>query len=147
MKVLLLADVRGVGRRGEIKEVAEGYGRNFLIAKKLAAPASGATLSAHQATKAQKEANDALRLERAKAAAAKISGQTLKFFLRTDKQGSVFGSVKPEEVLRAIADEFGDMPDAVVVPKQPLKTTGDHDVVVSWKNGVEAKLTASVLPQ
>ena len=147
MKVLLLADVRGVGRRGDIKEVAEGYGRNFLIARKLATVASGGALSAHQSTEAQRQASDASRLEKAKAAAARIEGNSVKFYLRTDKQGSVFGSVKADEIIRAIRDEFGEEPDAVVSPTSPLKTTGDHAVVVSWKSGVSAKLTAQVLPQ
>lgn len=147
MRVLLLADVRNVGRRGEIKEVAEGYGRNFLIARKLATVATGGALSAHQSTEAQRSASDAARKQKAQEIAQRISGKPVSFYLRTDKQGSVFGSVKPEEIIRAIADEFGDAPDAVVSPTSPLKTTGDHDVVVSWKSGVTAKVIARVLPQ
>lgn len=147
MKVLLLADVRGVGKRGEIKEVAEGYARNFLIARKLGTPATGGALSAHQSASAQKAANEAQRAEKARAAAAKAEGKAVEFFLRTDKQGSVFGSVKQEEIIRAIADEFGMAPDAVLEPTQPLKTAGDHRVVVSWKPDIRATLTARVLPR
>lgn len=147
MKVILLADVRGVGKRGEIKEVAEGYGRNFLIARKLAEMASGATLGAHQARATQAASNDAARKARATEAAAKADGKTLVFLLRTDKQGSAFGSVKHDEIIRAVADEVGLAPDAVVSPAHPLKATGDHDVVVSWKAGAEARLVASVRPQ
>lgn len=147
MKVLLLADVRGIGRRGEIKEVAEGYGRNFLIARKLASIATGGALSAHQATEAQRKQNEAARLAKAKEIAAKANGQAITFYLRTDKQGSTFGSVKHEEIIRAIADDFGLAPDRVLEPTQPLKTTGDHVIVVSWKPDVRAKLTARVLPQ
>lgn len=147
MKVLLLTDVRGVGKRGEIKEVAEGYARNFLIARKLGTPATGGALSAHQSTASQRAANEAQRTEKARTVAAKAEGASIDFFLRTDKQGSVFGSVKHEEIARAIADEFGMAPDAVLEPKQPLKTKGDHAVVVSWKPDIRAKLTARVLPQ
>lgn len=147
MKVLLLADVRGIGRRGEIKEVAEGYGRNFLIARKLATAATGGALSAHQAAKERREANEAARIARAKEAAARIEGQAVSFYLRTDKQGHAFGSVKHDEILRAVSDEFGAMPDAVLEPKQPLKTTGDHALVVSWKPDIRARLTGRVLPQ
>lgn len=147
MKVLLVADVRGVGRRGEIKEVAEGYGRNFLIARKLAVPAAGGALTGHQSQLSQKAANDAARLEKVRAVAEKIEGKALTFLLRTDKSGTTFGSVKPEEILRQVADEYGMSPDVVLEPAQPIKTTGDHAVVVSWKEGVKAKLTARVQPQ
>ncbi len=147
MKVLLVADVRGVGRRGEIKEVAEGYARNFLIARKLAVPATGGTLSGHQSHANQVAANAAARIEKVRAIAEKVSGATLTFFLRTDASGTTFGSVKADEILRQVADEYGMSPDAVLEPKQPLKTTGDHAVVVSWKEGVRAKLTARVQPQ
>lgn len=147
MKVLLLSDIRGIGRRGEIKEVAEGYGRNFLIKKGLATVATGGALSAHQATETQKQQNDAARIAKAKEIAAKVEGKEITFYLRTDKQGTVFGSVKHEEIIRAIADDFGSAPDAVLEPKQPLKTKGDHAIVVSWKPDIRAKLTARVLPQ
>lgn len=147
MKVLLLADVRGVGRRGEIKEVAEGYGRNFLIARKLGAPATGGALSSHQAAETQRHAKEQERTARAQAVAKRAEGKAVEFFLRTDKSGSVFGSVKAGEILRAVADEFGMAPDAVIEPKQPLKTAGDHAVVVSWKPDIRASLTARVRPQ
>jgi large subunit ribosomal protein L9 len=147
MKVLLLTDVRGVGKRGEVKEVAEGYGRNFLIARKLATAASGGALSAHQSSEAQRSANDAARVEKARAAAAQIEGKVLPFYLRTDKQGTVFGSVKHEEIVRAVADEVNVAPDAVVSPSAPLKTAGDHAVVVSWKPDIRASVIASVRPQ
>lgn len=147
MKVLLLTDVRGVGKRGEIKEVAEGYARNFLIARKLGTPATGGALSSHQSHQAQKAVSDATRTAKAQEVADRAEGSVVSFYLRTDKQGSVFGSVKHEEIVRAVADEFGLAPDAVLEPKQPLKTKGDHAVVISWKPDIRAKLTARVLPQ
>ncbi len=147
MKVLLLTDVRGVGRRGEIKEVAEGYGRNFLIARKLASPATGGTLSAHQAGEAQRRTKEQERIARARAVAESAEGKAIDFFLRTDKTGTVFGSVKADEIVRAIADEFGMSPDAILEPKQPLKNAGDHRVVASWKPDIRATLTARVRPQ
>jgi large subunit ribosomal protein L9 len=147
MKVLLVADVRGVGKRGEVKDVAEGYARNFLLARKLAVPASGGALSGHQSHVSQITANAAARIEKVRGVAEKVEGKTVTFYLRTDKSGTTFGSVKAEEILRQVADEYGMSPDAVLEPNQPIKTTGDHAVVVSWKEGVKAKLTARVLPQ
>ena len=146
MKVLLLEDVRGIGRRGEIKEVAEGYGRNFLIARKLAAPATDGSISALKSNQAQRAAHDSARRAKIEEASKGIHGRTLEFFLRTDKGGKTFGSVKPEEIIRAVADEVGMAPDAVT-PSDPLKTAGDHALVVSWKEGMKASVTGRVLPQ
>lgn len=147
MRVLLLTDVRGVGRRGEIKEVAEGYGRNFLIARKLAKPASEGTLASHQSQQAQKQASASARQEKAAQAAELLKGKEIKFYLRADAKGSVFGSVKADEVIRAIKDEVGIEPDAVQSKDLPFKTIGDHEVVVSWKPAIQVTITARVLPQ
>jgi len=146
VKVLLLDDVRGVGRRGEIKEVAEGYGRNFLIARNLATTASSSALATHHSKRQQLATNAATRKAKAEDAARRLEGTAIDFFLRTDAGGKAFGSVKPEEVIRAIEDGFGIAPDSIS-PSEPLKNEGDHLLVVSWKEGASASVTARVLPQ
>ena len=143
MKVLLLADVKGSGKKGDIVEVADGYGRNFLIKKGLATAANAAVV--HQAQQ-QKEAAAFHKAEEVKALkelAAKLEGKKVVVKIKTGENGKTFGSVSSTHVASALA-EIGFDVDKKKIKMDAFKTLGVYSAEVRLMEGVSAKITVSV---
>ena len=137
MKVILLVDVKGVGRKNDIKEVADGYGRNFLIARKLAVAADAKGMAVKNAADAKEDAEKA----RLAALAAKLSSFPLEFTIKTGAHHEVFGSLSKktiEEAIRAKGISEGEL-----LLEHPIKSTGEHKVEVNFGKGVKG--TAKVV--
>ena len=143
MKVLLLADVKGTGKKGDVVEVADGYGRNFLVKKGLATPANAATV--HQAQQ-QKEAaafHKAEEVKALKALAAQLEGKKVVVKIKTGENGKTFGSVNTAHVASALADIGFDI-DKKKIKMDAFKTLGVFQAEVRLMEGVIAKITVSV---
>jgi large subunit ribosomal protein L9 len=131
MKVILLADVRGVGRKNEIKDVADGYARNFLIARKLALVADQQGMS----VKKESDAREQAEIARLTALAARLEKTPFEFTIKTGQHKEVFGSVSRravEEAIRAAGITEGE-----IMLEHPIKSTGEHKVEVSFGKGVK----------
>lgn len=105
MKVVLLQDVRGTGKAGDTKDVADGYARNYLIPHKLAAPATPATLQAIEREKATAERRTQKDLADARALAAQLESTQLVIKVETGKEGKLFGSVTDADVASALKQQ------------------------------------------
>lgn len=143
MKVLLTADVKGTGKKGEVVEVADGFGRNFLLKKGLATPATAANV--HQANQ-QKEAKEFHRAEEVKALkelAAQINGKSVSVKIKTGENGKTFGSVTPSHVSAALADIGFDV-DKKKIKMDAVKTLGSFNAEVRLMEGVVAKILVTV---
>lgn len=143
MKVLLTADVKGTGKKGEVVEVADGFGRNFLLKKGLATQATAAKV--HQANQ-QKEAKEFHRAEEVKALkelAAQINGKSVSVKIKTGENGKTFGSVTPSHVSAALADIGFDV-DKKKIKMDAVKTLGTFHAEVRLMEGVVAKITVTV---
>ncbi len=131
MKVILLADVKGVGRKNEIKDVADGYARNFIIARKLGVAADQKGMG----VKAVADAKEQAELNRLQAFVAKLASTTFEFEIKTGEHKEVFGSVSRrdlETALRAKGISEGEL-----VLDHPIKSTGEHKVEVNFGKGVK----------
>lgn len=131
MRVILLKDVKGVGRQFEEKEVSEGYARNFLFLKKLAVPAD----EAHKGIRKEHEAKERTIAHEAEVVSKKIKDHPLIFAVVTGKNSEVFGSVSDKDIQKKIAAELSV---SVEVPAIHLKTLGAHEVKVKLPRGVIA---------
>ena len=143
MKVLLTADVKGTGKKGDVVEVADGFGRNFLLKKGLATQATAANV--HQANQ-QKEAKEFHRAEEVKALkelAAQINGKSVSVKIKTGENGKTFGSVTPSHVSAALADIGFDV-DKKKIKMDAVKTLGSFNAEVRLMEGVVAKITVTV---
>ena len=143
MKVLLTADVKGTGKKGDVVEVADGFGRNFLLKKGLATQATAANV--HQANQ-QKEAKEFHRAEEVKALkelAAQINGKSVSVKIKTGENGKTFGSVTPSHVSAALADIGFDV-DKKKIKMDAVKTLGTFNAEVRLMEGVVAKITVTV---
>lgn len=148
MKVILLHDVRGAGKRFEVQEVAEGYARNLLFPRGLAKPATAAALRDLEKEKARLTKEDAELRKHLEEIARKIAETKLEFYLKADPKGGVFGSVTKEAILRAMrAHGLITKERAELVLPHPLKTLGEHALEVELKKGIRAPLTVILRPQ
>jgi large subunit ribosomal protein L9 len=141
MKVILLRDLRGVGKKYDVKDVAEGHARNFLVARGLAEPATPENLIKIQKIKRRRAEGDAALMKRLEEIRGILSRSTLTFPVKTDKTGSVFGSVTKEMILKAFREHGWVRTERVeILLPHPLKMLGEHRVTVDLKKGLAAQL-------
>lgn len=142
MKVIFLKDVKGVGRRGEIKEVSDGYAKNFLLPKNIAEPATERVMGEINRANAAAEKEAAGFKDRIKK--LEEAGE-LQFKLKTGKKGEIYGSITREDVERELKNKgFGHIE---VKLAKPIKETGKHEVEISIGRGISGKINISVNPE
>ena len=144
MRVVLKQEVRGLGRPGEVKDVADGYAQNFLIPRGFAIEASAGELK----RVAQQRASAQTKRDRAhgdaEALAKRLDAITLIFTLKAGAQGKTFGSVTTKDISEALAREHRIEVDRAKIHAEPLKTLGVHRVEVRLLADVRAQVTVAV---
>jgi large subunit ribosomal protein L9 len=131
MKVILLSDVKNLGRKGAAVEVAEGYGRNFLIPRGLAMEATAGNLKTAAVQEEQRQRKHAQEVAEAKAFAAKLGELTVTVRAKTGGAGRLFGSVTGQDIANAMAKQHGVKLDRRRLElKEPIKQLGTYTVTV-----------------
>lgn len=146
MKVILLGDVKPLGRKGDVVEVAEGYGRNFLLPRNLAREASAGALAALGEQRKAHERREAQALADARALAERIESARLAVKARAGGNGKLFGAVTNADVAAAIAAAVSTPIDKHKVEiKSQIKSLGSYPVEVKLHKSVVAKATVDVV--
>jgi large subunit ribosomal protein L9 len=146
MKVIFLDDVRNVGKKYDIKDVSDGYARNFLFPNKLAETASPEAIKKLESMKAAHEKEDKAALAQLEAVARKINETKIQFEVKTDKSGAVFGSVNKESILKALREHKLIGTERIDIDlKYPIKELGEYVVPINLRKGVVAKLGVIVV--
>lgn len=148
MKVILLDEVKGKGREGEVVDVARGFAVNYLLPRKLAVEATSGNLKQLQARMGNIQKREEVRRNDAEALAARISGKTVVVEAKAGEEGGrLYGSVTPTMIAEAIAAQLGVEVDRRRMDAHGhIKVTGDHQVTVSVHQDVKADLTVRVVP-
>lgn len=148
MKVILLQDVKALGKKGEIKDVADGYGRNFLIGKKLACEATPQNLK-NLAVEQKKQADRAAaELAEAKRLAGELASLQIDMPVKAGEGGKLFGSVTNKEVAEAISAKVGaEIDKRRVEIKDPIKALGTAEVTVKLHTEVHQKVRINIVAQ
>ena len=145
MKVVLLEDVKSLGKKGDIVEVSEGYARNFIIPKKKGVEANQENLNTLKLQKANEEKIAKEKLEAAKELAAKLNEASVSLTIKGGKDGRTFGSVSSKEIEEAIKSQLGlEIDKKELVIAEPIKTFGNHEVKVKLHKDVTAALKVKV---
>jgi large subunit ribosomal protein L9 len=144
MKVILMTDVPALGHRGETRDVANGYARNFLLPRKLAVEATAANLKNVEHLKRQRAKEDHRALEAAKATAARIEALTLSVTARASEDGRLYGSVSSQDVLEVLEKNQVPVEKRRIQLDDPIKAVGDYQVPIRLLGDVTASLTVSV---
>ena len=145
MKVILLKDVKSLGKKGEIVEVSEGYGRNFIIPTKAGVLADAKNLNTLklQVQNAEKMAEE--KLEEAEALKKKLEEVKLIFHMKAGKDGRAFGSISTKEVQEELKKQYDISVDKKKMELDvPMKNFGGYDIKVKLHKDVEATLHVSV---
>jgi len=144
-QAILLEDVEQLGQRGEPVDVSPGYLRNYLIPRKLAAPATPGALEEAQRRKAAAEKAEKARAEREEQAASLLSKTVLTIYQRAGEDGKLFGSVGPKEIADAIRDARDLRIDRRKVRlEQPIREIGTHMVEIELTDGAIATVKTIV---
>lgn len=148
MKVILLQDIKGTGKKGEIKNVSDGYARNFLIGKGLAAEATAANLNKLEGEKASAQHKIDVARQEANAQAEKLNGKTVTVKAKAGQGGRLFGAVTLGNVADAISAQFGFTVDKRKLSvSSEMKNAGDYSAEAKLYAGISAKFTVSVVPE
>lgn len=144
MKVILKQDVRGLGKKGELVNASDGYARNFLFPKNLAAEANAQAMSEFKNKQQAEKYRIDTETAAAKAAAEKISGQTIRISAKAGQNGKLFGSVTSKEIAEKVKETFGIETDKRRIVVDDIKQFGTFEFEVKLYQGISAKLYVMV---
>lgn len=145
MKVILLKDVRGVGQHMEVKDVSDGYATNFLLRNKLAEPATEEKVKQLEARRAAAEEAVKKEAEVLDKKVLSLKGKGISLSLKASEKGGLFKTVTAKDIAKAILAEHAlEIPEQSVVVATPIKTVGEHMVMLESKNQkIELKVVIS----
>lgn len=145
MEVILLQDVKALGKKGQIVKVNDGYARNFILPKKLGLEANSKNLNDLKLQKANEEKVAAEHLAAAKELAAELKDKEIVLSLRLGEGGKTFGSISSKEIAEAAKEQLGyDLDKKKIQLKESIKSLGVHNVVLKLHPKVTAELKVKV---
>ena len=147
MKVILTQDVSALGKSGELKDVTDGYARNFLIPQKLAVPAAGGAYRAWQHDIASREDKRKREREEAEISANRIGGTTLTMGVKVGDGGKLYGSITAKDIADALARRGITVDRHKIDLEEPLKSLGTYKVAIRVLAGMTPEVTVVVEPK
>ncbi|ANX14351.1 50S ribosomal protein L9 [Fictibacillus arsenicus] len=140
MKVIFLQDVKGKGKKGEVKNVSEGYARNFLFPKNLASEATAGAMAALQGQQKSEEKKQQAQLEEAEALKAKLAEMTITIKTKTGEGGRVFGSVTSKQIADGLKEQGIKIDKRKIELADPIKSLGYTNVPIK----IHSQVTGTV---
>ena len=148
MKVILLQDVDNLGKAGDLKEVADGYARNYLLPRRLAAGATPALLANHQQRIASEKRKQEKQEETNRQQAERLGNVTLTFKARVGKQGRLYGSITSQDIAAGLrASEGINIDRRLIDLPDPIRAVGTYMVPVKVATKLQPKITVSVIDE
>ena len=148
MKVILKADIKGVGKKDQIINASDGYATNYLFPKNLAVPADKGNMNNLNSKKSSEEHRKELEREEARQNAKKIEGIMLKMLVKSGENGRVFGSVTSKEIAEALDKQYKIKVDKKkIMLSEPIKTLGMFNVEIKLYESISAKLKINIIAQ
>ena len=137
MKVILLADIKGVGKKDEIINASDGYARNFLFPKNLAVEANSENMSKLKAKNDSNAYKKSVERQEAEKIAEKLKGILLKITVKSGENGKIFGSITSKEIADNLKQQYKiDIDKKKIELKEPIKTLGSFSVNIKLYEGV-----------
>ena len=146
MKVILKADVKGSGKKGDIIEVADGYGKNFLIKKGLAEIATASGINEVNQKKSAEAFHKAESVKAMQELAKKLKGIEVPVAIKVGENGKAFGSVTTAQIAEALLAQGYDIDKKKIVIKEQFKNVGTYDAEIKLMEGISAKIHVNVVP-
>ena len=147
MQIILLEDVKALGKKGQIVNVNDGYARNFILPKKLGVEANGKNMNDLKLQKANEEKIKKEQLEQAQEYAKKVEATPVSVTIKSGEGGKIFGSVSTKEIAAAAEKAGLKLDKKKMMLDEPIKSLGTHIVQIKLHKDVTAKLTVKVTEQ
>lgn len=145
MKVILLEDVKALGKKGEVVDVSDGYARNFILKTKKGVEATAANMNNLKLQKANAEKVAQENYEAAKALGEKLEKASVEISVKTGEGGKLFGAIASKEIAAAVKDQQGlEIDKKKILLDEPIKELGTHVVKVKLHKDVTSELTVKV---
>ncbi len=145
MKVILLQDVKGTGKKGDLIEAADGHARNYLIPKKLGIEATKANMTELEQKHKSEERKRVAELEAARALGDSLKDKVIKVHVKAGENGRMFGSVTNKEIAAAISSQTGiEIDRKRIVLADAIKATGEKQIEIKLHTDVTVKVTVDV---
>ena len=146
MKVILRSDLERVGKRGDIIDVADGFGRNYLLPRGLAFKATDGTVEQAAKMRRARDLRDASDREAAQTIASRLVPKVITITAKAGSEGRLFGSVTAADVVAAVAEQAGITLDRKHLDVDPIKSVGQHSVTVHLHSDVSFPVIVEVVP-
>jgi len=148
MKVLLIKDVKSLGKTGEIKEVKDGYGKNFLVGKGFAKAATPDVIATWEAEQAQKAVDEKILIERLTKESKQLAEITTTIAKKVGENGHLFGAVTKDEITHAIMEQHNiEIDKKNIENKIAIKTAGKFDIEIKMGHGIHAKTALEIISE
>lgn len=145
MKVILLEDVKALGKKGDLVEVNNGYARNFILPKKLGVEATGKNINDLKLQKAHQDKVAAEQLAAAQALAADLAEKTVEVKMKVGEGGKTFGAISTKEIAAAAKEQLGmELDKKKISVDEPIRSLGVHNVKIKLHPKVTASLKVKV---
>ncbi len=144
MKVILIKDVQNLGSAGDVKDVADGYARNFLIPSGYATIATSSAIKQSEEIKIKKAKQAEEELKTAEELSGKLEGASVSVKAKADESGKLYAAVKGEEISKSLAEKGFNVDKNKIVIKEPIKELGEYEIIVALEHGLEARLNLTV---
>ena len=143
MKVILLQDIKGTGKKGDVVEVSDGYARNFLFRAKQAKPVTNQNLNENKQAKAAQAYHKQVERDEYSVEAAKLNGLKLEIAVKVGENGKLFGAVTSKEVAEKLLEQ-GIKVEKKMISLPVIKLVGSYSAKVRFAEKIEAKFTVTV---
>ncbi|MBR1803137.1 MAG: 50S ribosomal protein L9 [Clostridia bacterium] len=148
MKVILLENIKGVGKKDEVINASDGYARNYLLPRKLAAEANSENMSKLKAKQDSKAYQKGQEKQQAENLAEKLKGILLKIAVKSGENGKIFGSITAKEIADQLKEQYQIEVDKKKIDlKEPIKTLGSFSVSIKLFEGVIGTLKVQMISQ
>lgn len=148
MKIMLEKDIVGLGKQGDIKDVREGYFRNFLLPNKLAILATKEKIKEREKDSAVKERNKKISEEKTESDMEKLSGQTIVLGGKVNEKGSLYKAITAKDIVKKLSESgFKEIRASWVIMEKPLKEAGKSEIEIKTPSGKIVKIIIEVLKQ
>ncbi len=144
MQIIFLKDVKGVGKKNDIKNVADGYAQNFLFKNNLALAATPDKIKSFEAQNTKKQHDTAASAAALAAAVAGLDGKELTLTVKANEKGTLFKKIAASDILREIKDSLGTtLPEEIIHLDEPFRETGEHTILLKAEK-TSAKITLHI---
>ena len=144
MKVILLQDIRGTGKKDQVVEVSDGYGRNYLLPRKLAQEATAETLNSIQHAKDAQAHREEVKKQEAEVKARELKGKVIQLQARGGEGGKLYGSVTGDMIADALKAQFGvDVDKRKIEQEEPIRAAGQSFVTIKLWAGINVRMTVN----